>query len=182
MLFSGAALAVSIFSCSISKDSYSVSREAEDAQKENVLIVCVNALPYPKFISTTIRNTLDSLKAGWTARITNNSRSAVNIGSLFVDITKTKPDSPGSRTNVSVSYSADKYGAQYSLNDAAIYIEPEKSITVGFDEAISVSPSEVEGYDSPMAGDPLEPLALAVITLTAETSRGKRFSARCGTY
>lgn len=166
-------LFVAAGSLAVSISGYLVTRETANAQKENLLILC--KYKYRDFAPATTDYASNREKESWVARIFNNSRAPVNIASLAVDIVKKGGDFGGSLKTTPETYSKEKYGAEYSLQAEGIFLEAGQSTSVGFDEAINLTSEQAQWS----GGDPIEPLGVATVILTAETSRGNRFSGTC---
>jgi hypothetical protein len=200
------ALSVSLLGLGVSRSSYNLSKENEEAQKENLFVRC----GYPKgklqLVSTKGSNPIDAIVLGWQVRITNNSLAPVNLESTHIDISMPN----GHDLLGEPSYSDMKYGADHLLSDEGIYLAPGQSTSIGFDQVFPISPgaAEVPGvrnartvfeanqllrsahfrtnlFEARTSNPDVSGALWAddegpVVEFTVGTSHGKTFSYRCG--
>jgi hypothetical protein len=130
------ALFISYLGYTVSRDSYSLSKENEEAQKENLLVRCGYARGKLQFIDTRSNGAIDAIVVGWRVQITDNSLAPVNVESTHIDISMVD----GHDILGGTSYSEAKYGADHLLSDEGIYLAPGQSTSIGFDSAFPISP------------------------------------------
>lgn len=198
------ALIVSTFmgvrSYDVSENSLAISKEVEEAQKENLLVRCGSVKGTLQFVSTHGDGTIDAIVVGWRSRVTNNSLAPVNLKSTHIDISMPN----GHDILGEPSYSNTKYGADHLLSDEGIYLAAGQNTSIGFDQAFPISPGafEVAGVrDAPTVLQANEVLHNAhsrmnlfeiresgalgaddefpLVEFTVITSRGKTFSGSC---
>jgi hypothetical protein len=139
-LYEWASLFFPFMALIVSVLSFLVSKQTEDAQKEDVSVSCDPADDIEVTWST------DSLEkqplekkyyiiVAWTARITNNSRTPVNIS--YIDVTR---DIDANSYQEFTDVAKNKRGAEHLVRDRDISVEPLKSTTVRFTADVPISP------------------------------------------
>jgi hypothetical protein len=136
LVFAGGALILSYF-------GYQVSRGAEDAQKENLLVRCNLIDQKLEFIGEGDTKIPAAVRFAWKVNIYNNGRGPASYDNVSINIANPDTHGWGNVIQSSAAYSPEKFGAEHSLVDRNVFLEAGKGTTVGFDRAIRLNPDGV---------------------------------------